>query len=242
MINSPSAGERNRPCRPSSPDARHSNLPLRNPRPTPTAHNDSQSGDLANRGTRAYSAIWPTRAWGTSAQPRTSHGIADHEWRCWPLHKNAMPELAHIGIMWVTFGHLRPSGHIMPDHAGDRGAVFLVLAPHDHLAYQAESDAPAWSLGLACTRWRRGLREVDGRYLRGTPQVDHGHEPCWQVRCPDGPARNAAPQLTAVSLAPLSSSGNRACQRTAAGPCRCAPRGVRQLPAAAGGRLGDVPA
>lgn len=43
-----------------------------------------------------------------------------------------------IGIMWVTFGHLRPSGHIMPDHAGDRGAVFLVLAPHDHLAYQAD--------------------------------------------------------------------------------------------------------
>jgi len=39
----------------------------------------------------------------------------------------------HLGIMWVTFGHLRPSGHIMPDHAGDRGAVLLVLAPHDHL-------------------------------------------------------------------------------------------------------------
>src|SRR2546423_5082066 len=35
--------------------------------------------------------------------------------------------------MWVTFGHLRPSGHIMPDHAGDRGAELLVLAPHDHL-------------------------------------------------------------------------------------------------------------
>jgi hypothetical protein len=35
---------------------------------------------------------------GTSAQPRTSHGIADHEWRCWPLHKNAMAELAHIGM------------------------------------------------------------------------------------------------------------------------------------------------
>jgi hypothetical protein len=35
--------------------------------------------------------------------------------------------------MWVTFGHLRPSGHIMPDHAGDRGAAWMVLAPHDHL-------------------------------------------------------------------------------------------------------------
>jgi hypothetical protein len=42
--------------------------------------------------------------------------------------------------MWVTFGHLRPSGHIMPDHAGDRGAVFLVLAPHDHFAYQADPN------------------------------------------------------------------------------------------------------
>jgi hypothetical protein len=29
--------------------------------------------------------------------------------------------------------HLRPSGHIMPDHAGDRGAAWMVLAPHDHL-------------------------------------------------------------------------------------------------------------
>src|SRR6266851_10475742 len=53
---------------------------------------------------RTYSAIWPTRGWGTSAQPRTSHGIADHEWRCWPLHKNAMPELAHIGMC----GRLEP--------------------------------------------------------------------------------------------------------------------------------------
>jgi hypothetical protein len=58
---------------------------------------------MATSGTpgSAESAIWPTRGWGTSAQPRTSHGIADHEWRCWPLHKNAMAELAHIGIMPV---------------------------------------------------------------------------------------------------------------------------------------------
>jgi hypothetical protein len=33
----------------------------------------------------------------TSAHPRTFHGVAGHEWRCWPLHKNAMAELAHIG-------------------------------------------------------------------------------------------------------------------------------------------------
>jgi len=28
--------------------------------------------------------------------------------------------------MWVIFDHLRPSGHIMPDHADDRGAVLLI--------------------------------------------------------------------------------------------------------------------
>jgi hypothetical protein len=28
---------------------------------------------------------------------------------------------------------------MMPDHAGDRGAVFLGLAPHDHHAYEADS-------------------------------------------------------------------------------------------------------
>jgi hypothetical protein len=27
-----------------------------------------------------------------------------------------------IGIMQVIFDHLRPSGRIMPDHVGDRGA------------------------------------------------------------------------------------------------------------------------
>ena len=42
--------------------------------------------------------------------------------------------------MWVTFGHLRPSGHVIPDHSGDRGAVILVLAPHDHPTYQPIAD------------------------------------------------------------------------------------------------------
>ena len=40
---------------------------------------------------------------------------------------------AICGIMWVIFGHLRPPGHIMPDHAGDRGAVPSGPAPRDHL-------------------------------------------------------------------------------------------------------------
>src|SRR5205823_11849257 len=30
-------------------------------------------------------------------------------------------------------GHLRPSGRVMLDHAGDRGAVLLALEPYDHL-------------------------------------------------------------------------------------------------------------
>src|SRR5580693_706782 len=46
------------------------------------------------------------------------------------------------GIMWVSFAHLRPSGHIMPDHAGDRGAVSLSLGASRSPPYQAESDVP----------------------------------------------------------------------------------------------------
>src|SRR5579864_7191682 len=46
------------------------------------------------------------------------------------VHGWCLGRAPHRGIMWVTFGHLRPPGHTMPDHAGDRGAVFLVLAPH----------------------------------------------------------------------------------------------------------------
>jgi catechol 2,3-dioxygenase-like lactoylglutathione lyase family enzyme len=49
-------------------------------------------------------------------------------------------DVALLGIMWVTFGHLRPLGHIMPNHAGDRGAVFLVLVPHDHLHIKHERE------------------------------------------------------------------------------------------------------
>jgi hypothetical protein len=45
-------------------------------------------------------------------------------------HRNGRPL---IGIMWVIEDHLRPSGHIMPDHADDRGTVLLILAPHGHL-------------------------------------------------------------------------------------------------------------
>jgi len=42
---------------------------------------------------------------GTMDEPEGSPGHALH---------SARSARALIGIMWVTFGHLRPSGHIMP--------------------------------------------------------------------------------------------------------------------------------
>jgi hypothetical protein len=48
---------------------------------------------------------------------------------CRTVHGYALGQRPLFGIMWVIFDHLRPSGHIMPDHAGDRGTVPLVLAP-----------------------------------------------------------------------------------------------------------------
>jgi hypothetical protein len=38
--------------------------------------------------------------------------------------------------MWVIFDHLRPSGHIMPDHVGDRGAARLDLGASRSPTYQ----------------------------------------------------------------------------------------------------------
>jgi hypothetical protein len=52
--------------------------------------------------------------------------------------------------MWVIEDHLRPSGHIMPDHAGDRGAELLVLAPHDHLHINPCEGALGAPNGLIC--------------------------------------------------------------------------------------------
>ena len=43
--------------------------------------------------------------------------------------------------MWVTFGHLRPSGHIMPDHGGDRGAAHLDPGASRSPPYQADEHA-----------------------------------------------------------------------------------------------------
>jgi len=91
-----------------------------------------------------------------------------------------------IRIMWVIFDHLRPSGHIMPDHAGDRGAVLPVLAPHDHLhinhecassplrvALRAVPDRPVLlgSLRWSCKPHRRAERRLLAHRLRTSP--DH---------------------------------------------------------------------
>jgi hypothetical protein len=61
----------------------------------------------------SYSAIWPTQRVGTSAQPRVSHCIADHEWRCRALHKHAQTELAHIGYRSTP---VRPPASVYEQH------------------------------------------------------------------------------------------------------------------------------
>jgi hypothetical protein len=43
--------------------------------------------------------------------------------------------------MWVTFGYLRPSGHIMPDHGGDRGAAHLDPGASRSPPYQPDPGA-----------------------------------------------------------------------------------------------------
>ena len=75
--------------------------------------------------------------------------------------------------MWVTFGHLRPSGHIMPDHAGDRGAVLLALAPHDPpSSCQVNSaHAPAPNGGLP--------GRERGRARHGRARVKPGWASAW---------------------------------------------------------------
>src|SRR5260370_37986956 len=77
---------------------------------------------------------------GRSGRDRTSRALGQSLDRSCTLR----------GIMRVSFAHLRPSGHIMPDHAGDRGAVFLVLAPHDHLHINQIRAFPEWSPACTC--------------------------------------------------------------------------------------------
>src|SRR5215469_3367347 len=54
-----------------------------------------------------------------------------------PTHRASRPV---GGIMWVIFDHLRPPGHIMPDHGGDRGAVFAGSGASRSPPYQTIED------------------------------------------------------------------------------------------------------
>src|ERR1039457_5028487 len=51
-----------------------------------------------------------------------------------------------------------------------------------------------------------GLREVDGKYLRGSSQVDRGHEPCWQIAARMARHVMRRAQVARGVLAPLPSS------------------------------------
>ena len=54
--------------------------------------------------------------------------------------------------MWVIFDHLRPPGHIMPDHAGDRGVAYLNSGIHPD-----QAEPAAGLLGWHAERTRRPL-------------------------------------------------------------------------------------
>jgi hypothetical protein len=62
-----------------------------------------------------------------------------------------------IGIMWVNFVHLRPSGHIMPDHVGDRGPAHLDPGASRSPTYQAEADHAETSATLSVHSKRRSV-------------------------------------------------------------------------------------
>jgi hypothetical protein len=73
------------------------------------------------------------------------------------------------GIMWVIFDHLRPSGHIMPDHVGDRGAGHLDPGASRSPTYQACADVhPA---GRRCTKIRSALLRLGNNQGRPGGQL-----------------------------------------------------------------------
>jgi hypothetical protein len=80
----------------------------------------------------------------------------------------------------------------------------------DEVLISAESDSSAWSLEL--TRGGAGPRKVDARYLRGTWQVDQGHQFGRQV------AVVLAWQVTRCAIC-LRCAGI-GCRRMVPGPCR----------------------
>jgi len=71
---------------------------------------------------------------------------------------------ALCGIMWVIFDHLRPSGHIMPDHAGDREAQWPWL----------------WCLtitSISARSGRRGLSRALHKHANGLGRLSPRPEP-----------------------------------------------------------------
>src|SRR4029077_3688917 len=94
----------------------------------------------------------------------------------------------NFGIMWVAFDHLYPSGRIMPDHAGDRGAADSGLAWAPRLAssgWLGPRSRPVAPSGQDESRRRRHVEDdrAPGRQRRGPRPVSDGF---------DGRAQDAA--------------------------------------------------
>jgi len=79
--------------------------------------------------------------------------------------------------MWVTFGHLRPPGHIMPDHGGDRGAAHLDPGASRSPPYQACEDVRSRGSGFwLAGRFRRSPAGPDAHSFdhRGRKEDQRG--------------------------------------------------------------------
>ena len=107
-------------------------------------------------------------------------------------------------------GSLNPEALLRPTTALSDPVALLGFMPVEAIRSSAESDASAWSLGLA--RGGVGPREEDVRYLRGTWQVDQGHQLGRQV------AVVLAWRVTRCAIR-LRCAGI-GCRRTVPGPCR----------------------
>jgi hypothetical protein len=92
----------------------------------------------------AKSAIWPPQQASLSAQPLICWLLADREWRCRPLYRNAPSELAHIG----RFGRPRARTErrcgrlVLPDSAS---AMARTLTPERSASSSCVSCAPTLS-------------------------------------------------------------------------------------------------
>jgi hypothetical protein len=113
------------------------------------------------------------------------------EQSCAPRHDHALSQCTLFGTMWVTFGHLRPSVHIMPDHAGDRGTVFLVWR---------RTTFTSTGVGLDLT-WtiRRGPLEVNAR-ARGRDLRSRQRSTGRARRCDRGPVPGRAFDLAVAYM------------------------------------------